>query len=839
MNRLWRRLAILQTRRPGLFVLALVALGALGAWRATKLRLVTDFADLLPANQPSVLELNRILPRTRGLSNVFVVMEGGDPAALRRAADALVPPLRAIGGPYVESARSGVQAARRFLMPRAGLYLTDADLDALDDDIKDRERAAFRRGIGADLDDEAQKPAGDDDQTLDIEKRLRDKVGAAARYPDGYYLAQTDTGWAQVVMVKAAVANGDLSRARETLARVKAVVTPTLAAGGFTPAIRVGYAGDLVTGMAEYDMVVRDIVDVGGVGIGFVLAVLLIFFRSPKALLALGITIAVGCSLTFGVTELLIGHLNIATAFLFSIVAGNGINFGIIWLGRFFEERRAGRQLVTSVARALDRTYAPTLTAAGAAATAYGALGIGRFRGFQHFAVIGASGMVLCWITSYLLLPPLIVLLDRQRLPRVRVVRDEVTVPFTHFERPFVSLVGRAPGTVLGACLTLGLAAAVAGGHYLARGALEYDMRHLRSDPDTTTDLYRVSHLATQVLGSSGSAGMIVMTDRPSDTPVVARLLRGVRDRAPADLKPFEDVHSLDDLVPPDQAAHLARVRELARRLNRDHDRGAIDDKTWARLAPLLPPPDLQPFTAAELPAELLAPFTEKDGTRGRILYIEATAGQSDSDLHYLLRWADAFRSTRLPDGRVVNGSGYAVVFADLLHASLVDMPRSVLLSLALTALAVVLFFRRCKSITIVLGTLGLALVWMIGAMAAGNVRLSFINFIALPITFGIGVDYPVNVYGRYLQDPGRGMLAAVSGAGGPVILCSLTTSLGYLALLRAHNQAVRSLGAVAVLGELTCLSAALLFLPAAVTWRERRRADAPHLPGLSAQKSP
>jgi predicted RND superfamily exporter protein len=108
--------------------------------------------------------------------------------------------------------------------------------------------------------------------------------------------------------------------------------------------------------------------------------------------------------------------------------------------------------------------------------------------------------------------------------------------------------------------------------------------------------------------------------------------------------------------------------------------------------------------------------------------------------------------------------------------------------------------------------------------MGAANVRLSFINFIALPITFGIGVDYPVNVYRRFEQDRRAGILAAMRGVGGAVILCSLTTSLGYLALLRAHNQAVRSLGAVAVLGEVSCLAAALLALPAAVAWAERRR---------------
>ena len=43
------------------------------------------------------------------------------------------------------------------------------------------------------------------------------------------------------------------------------------------------------------------------------------------------------------------------------------------------------------------------------------------------------------------------------------------------------------------------------------------------------------------------------------------------------------------------------------------------------------------------------------------------------------------------------------------------------------------------------------------------------------------------------------------------MILCSLTTTLGYLALARSLNYAVRSLGVAAVLGEVSCLLAAVL----------------------------
>jgi uncharacterized protein len=862
VTRFWRRLAVLETRRPAVFALGFLALATLGLWRATRLRLVTDFADLLSPDQPSVVELHRILARTRGLSTVHLLLEGPDPGVLRGLGDALVRRLPADGAPFVESARDGMQVASRFLRPRAGLFLSDADIDTLEQHLASAERGAFRHAIGADLDeadgasgspgagarDGTDGPDGGDGRDASggslgaeaIEKALLDKVGALDRYPDGYFQATTPTGFALVVEVKVGVVTGDLAGARAALARIEAIVGRVVSLNRRSlpgvASVRVGYAGDLVTSLAEYELVSHDVSEVGGVGAVLVLGVVLLYFRSLVALLTLGLTVGAGCAMTFGVTELALGHLNVATAFLFSIVMGNGVNFGIIWLARFIEERRAGQSLVRAIELALGRTSAATLTAAAAAATAYAALGVGRFRGFRHFAFIGATGMLLCWLSSLLLLPPLVVLVEGWQTRRSARAGAGASLPppaVAHFEAPFVWAVARAARAVLALCLGLGLGACAVAGRYLVRGALEYNMHHLLSDRDTTSELYRVSDSTQRVLDggrraanatATGNSGMVVLTEDARDTPVVAAILRRTRDVAPAGLRPFADVHTLNDLVPPDQAARLVRLRALRRRLIRAHDRGAIPDATWFRIAPLLPPPDLGPFRAADLPPELLEPFTERDGTRGRILYIEQTRGESDSNLHYLIRLADAFRQTRLPDGRVVLGSGRAVIFADLLRASLVDMPRSVLLSLALTAVTVSLLFRRARAVGMVLGSLGLALVWMLAAMQLVGVRLNFINFIALPITFGIGVDYAVNVYGRFEQERSLGILPALRGVGGAVILCSLTTSLGYLALLRSRNQAVRSLGAVAVLGEVSCLTAALLVVPAALVWSTTRR---------------
>ena len=113
----------------------------------------------------------------------------------------------------------------------------------------------------------------------------------------------------------------------------------------------------------------------------------------------------------FGITE-----LNSNTAFLGSIIVGNGINFGIIQLARYVEARRPGETVEDSLALALWATRKGTLSAALAAGVAYASLVAMQFRGFRQFGVIGGLGMLLAWGTTYLLMPPLIAWLDRGQL---------------------------------------------------------------------------------------------------------------------------------------------------------------------------------------------------------------------------------------------------------------------------------------------------------------------------------------------------------------------------------------------------------------------------------------
>jgi predicted RND superfamily exporter protein len=138
-----------------------------------------------------------------------------------------------------------------------------------------------------------------------------------------------------------------------------------------------------------------------------------------------------------------------------------------------------------------------------------------------------------------------------------------------------------------------------------------------------------------------------------------------------------------------------------------------------------------------------------------------------------------------------------------------------------------------------VVSALLMGVLWMMGLAAALGHKLNFLNFIALPITFGIGSEYPFNIFDRSRLLGGNAE-RAVRLSGGAVALCSYTTSIGYGALLFSDNQALRSFGWLAISGEAGCLLAALLVVPSLLRafGAHRRKGDNPGHPHVLGRDS-
>jgi predicted RND superfamily exporter protein len=822
MKDLIERLSDLQIRRPWVPLMLVAAITVFFGYFASKLELRTRYDALLPDSQPSVQELHRVESRTANAQQVLILLEAPTHDPLRAMGDAIVPALLALGPDTVSSAEDGIQEAKAFLTPRAGLFLSLGELEKLRDDVNARWDYEVSKETGSLLDDNG-PPVSIEDIEKRFEKKEKEAGGGGEERPDGYY--ERKDGTALVIVAHSPIAGGDLAKTGPAIDRIRAAVADVKASRPEFAGVRVSYAGDMLAGFTEYNTVRNDLLSVGATGIGLVLGVVLLYFMRLRALFVMGITIGIGLVWTFGLTQLVIGHLNVATGFLVSIVAGNGINVGILYQSRYFEERRRGAPTVEALRTSIRATWQPTVIAALASAASYLSLLVTDFRGFRHFGFIAASGMVLCWVVKTLMVPPLLLLLERRRPMETgdAGLVGKIRQFGMGYGRIFAWLVPKAPRALAAAGVLLIVVGTVAGVEYVRRDPREYDLTRTDNDPHVNPDLQHAWDGSGAILGA-GHGGMIVLTDAPSEARELEKKLQNDWKAAPADAKPFAAIHSLWDMVPEEQEAKLPILNEVGDRLERARARGFVTDHDWDRVKDAIPPKGLRVYGIDDLPASIARPFAEKDGTRGTLVVIEPEPSGSN-DLRYLIRYSDSFRETRLASGKIVRGSGRVVIFSDILSAVVHDIPKAVSLSLALTLLTVIITFRQAgKHALTVLFAL---LVGVAGAavfLYVADVKINFLNFAALPITFGIGVDYAVNVVQRYRADGSRDIIGTLRTTGGAVVLCSLTTMLGYLALLGSHNRGIRSLGTIAVVGEVSCLLAAMTVLPALWLVIERRR---------------
>jgi predicted RND superfamily exporter protein len=181
----------------------------------------------------------------------------------------------------------------------------------------------------------------------------------------------------------------------------------------------------------------------------------------------------------------------------------------------------------------------------------------------------------------------------------------------------------------------------------------------------------------------------------------------------------------------------------------------------------------------------------------------------------------------RLDDGTTVQTASRSTIFAEMIRAMEKDGPRATLFSFFAVMVVVIIATASKRGAASVLMVLVMGVIWTIGGAALYDMKLNFLNFIALPITFGIGCEYPFNVFDRTRLLDGDVSLA-LRRTGGAVALCSYTTIVGYGSMLFADNQALQSFGRLAMSGELATLIGAMFVLPSLLhVWKARKAKDA------------
>ena len=782
-------------RRGWLVLLLALGLSGLAVSAATKLELRTDLAELLPESHSAVQALRRIAGRQKSATNLVLIIESPDEQAGIRFFDALKPALETL----IPSMFSEIQWKPETEIPEHAakwkwLYAEYPDLQHADE-LLDRIVTRRKSPLFVDLE-------GDPMAELSQFRKKQDEKLPAQETRSFFSLHEKGVHSLGIMMWRRRDGFGSLGD-HDTLAKVQAVVQK-VNPSSFHPNLRVLYTGHIAMAVSEQKTIQENITIATLICVGFVLASIYFYFRRVGLLVVIGLPAFMGVLLALMLAQHLLKYLNINTAFLVSIILGNGINTPIVLLARYGEERRIGTSVEDALALAAERTVQGTSTAMLAASIAYGCLIITDFRGFSQFGLIGGAGMIFVWLSTFLFVPAVLIFGES--------LRPGIFTPGNNLWRYPFALLGRISARIP---VTLGLIALALLGLSVmpmiryVRDPIEWDLRNLRSlqtEPEKLWGRMDAMGMGQVGAGYIASTG-VLLVDKPEQADAVAEAIRQ-KDIKKGDQKIIRAVRTINSVLPQDQDAKLEVLSRIRQKI--DQNKQLMDEAEWKDISGFRPPDHLRKLTTFDLPRQVQEAFTEVDGQRGRLVGVDADY-YSDWDGHDLIRLADGLQVEAL-------GQKWVVASASTLFGGMVEMiyrdgKPVTIAALSGVCLLVCLSFGLRSAIPVLL-SLAFGLTWLGGAIGYINMKLNFMNFLALPITVGVGVDYAANLWSRMRTEGHEALREIIADTGSAVALCSATTIIGYSSLLLAHNRALRSFGLVADIGEVTCLFAALLLLP-------------------------
>lgn len=159
-----------------------------------------------------------------------------------------------------------------------------------------------------------------------------------------------------------------------------------------------------------------------------------------------------------------------------------------------------------------------------------------------------------------------------------------------------------------------------------------------------------------------------------------------------------------------------------------------------------------------------------------------------------------------------------------LLYIDLVKEKGGMAIMFGALAIIIILLidFRSISMTLLAIIPLFVGTMWMTGLMALFSVKLNMVNFMALPLIIGIGIDDGVHILHRYKIEGKFSMPTVMHFTGRAILLTSLTTIIGFGSMAFASHRGIASMGLVLCFGVGSCFLSSAFLLPAIITVIEK-----------------
>ncbi|MHC5057269.1 MAG: MMPL family transporter [Planctomycetota bacterium] len=797
--------------------------------------------------------------------------------------DTLVPLLEE--SPLVQSVDYGVRSDLRaafaqHLEERMILYLGEPELAELKrrirlEGLRDRLRHGmdlFRRDRRKFKESFAADPLG----IAELVEARTLRYGGALSGGDAYFTAADRS--MVVLIVRGLKPVLDLPYTRALVADVEARAEEALRGleeGDGSPAraasdhLTIGYGFNYAMSAYENMSMQRDIRRTFVVSLVGVLLLFLLVYRRPAVAFLVGVPLVACVVWTLAVAGSCFERISILSAAFGAVLLGLGIDYAIHVYNRYGLQRSRGASSEDAVRESVLLAGPGILLGAVTTAAAFYGITVARFRALSELGFLAGTGVLLSSVGMLVVLPAMLVLSDRLRGRGAKTPR--VARPFG-FGLPYLAEgLRRRPVTIVVAVLLLTAAAAVHFGARVSGDFVDFDFQKLRSAGNPA---FEMSQLVSQRYQMD--LGRIICISRGGTVDEALEEAQSLATDAGTLLRDgvIREVDTILRILPAPSAQERC-VRFL--REEADFDRIVSDFREACGPAGFRPAAFTKFYESLEEIERLagaprfvrLEELRSMDGM-GPLVERYLTSGPAPNGterwkvvtfLHPTVRpsterWFGRIAAALGEDSESRSYTSPNLVALELrrLLGEDFSMITGLVLILVIAVLAWNLWPRGRTGVAagavafgrsmLVLMPVAFGSLWMLSAMLVLGWSFNQFNIVIIPVVIGIGIDDAIHIAHEHdrLGDPRR----VVSSIGRAVVMTSLTTVIGFGALMSARNLALYSLGSVAALGVACCMVTSLIALPAALHFwtggRGSNRADGPDgppapQPGLSADQ--
>jgi len=650
---------------------------------------------------------------------------------------------------------------------------------------------------------------------------LRRVVPRGLDLSTGYYM-DADRTFA-LVMARPQGSARDMAFVGKLYAEVAGIAAKVSREAGPAGAVQVKMVGGYAHAAEASAAIWRDMVF--SFCTSFVLVLLLVYlaFRPPVVILFVFVlTLFAALSWTLLLAYLLYGGLNIVTSIVTAMLIGLYVDYMIHVYHRFDEELHQGRSPLQALETTFSRTGKALLSSSTTTSIAFFSVVVTSFRGLHELGVVAGFGVLLCLLSTFLVMGSLLSWLAKDIPSRLAAGRPGGIR--TGWAERLVEKRGTAVGVVFSVLLLLAIAGAT------------------RSRFDASIDAVGLEHSTVQAVertieekvGRRGEPLFLVARARNDerlalDFDTLDR--QGERWRRAGVVGTFS---SPAMLVPAPHSQKESRKFLIDAGLSGRYsgpDLGKMIREEM-EMQGMVPGDDLAPYVsgvAGALVREGTVDLTElarSGDPRASYFYNESRSAIAAHMTSPGTRW-DRSAYASLKNDVLAMGEDFALVgpsliFEEIRSSILRESLLAILISFGANWIIVGFHFRRIRNVALAMVPVTVGTILTVGTMGAAGIPFNFFNVAGIALIFGCGVDYGIYMMQAHTEYSGASGADAVHRTGGDIVLCSVTTVASCGSLITSQYRGLASIGVVLCLGAAFCLLSTVLLLPCLLRWADR-----------------